>query len=518
MSRSSLVVGVLAAVAVAVADGVVYFREEFANCEYNERAGLSVFTPKNGVAEPATSSHDAVTATVTSGLRPGLVLGPVSSSGRVEMLDPSIRTRGRFSTFNVSASGRCPSLCFAHKPVLYAGLGSSCQYKFTRFDTPSERFSCRSDRRAGALDRWVMSAHKGDQQGKFELSYGKWAGDVQKDIGLRTTEDARFYGASARIEPAFSNKDKTLVVQFSVKHEQNIDCGGGYIKLFDCSLDQANMHGDSPYLIMFGPDICGPGTKKVHAIITYRGKNHLINKEIKCKDDIYTHLYTFILRPDQTYEIRIDNEKVESGELEKDWEFLPSPKIKDPEAKKPEDWDDREEIDDPADTKPDDWDLPEFISDPEAKRPEDWDEEMDGEWEPPQIANPDFKGEWKPKKIENPDFQGVWVHPMIDNPLYEPDNEIYAMKEICHVGVDVWQVKSGSIFDNILITDDPDFAREFGEETWGLTKAEEKRAKEQYDEEERVKKDEAAVKERNESEKKNQDASDDEDEPDHDEL
>lgn len=23
------------------------------------------------------------------------------------------------------------------------------------------------------------------------------------------------------------------------------------------------MHGDSPYLIMFGPDICGPGTKKV---------------------------------------------------------------------------------------------------------------------------------------------------------------------------------------------------------------------------------------------------------------
>lgn len=32
------------------------------------------------------------------------------------------------------------------------------------------------------------------------------------------------------------------------------------------------------------------------------------------------------------------------------------------------------------------------------------------------------------------------------------------------------QVKSGTIFDNILITDDPDFAKEFGESTWGKTK------------------------------------------------
>ena len=42
------------------------------------------------------------------------------------------------------------------------------------------------------------------------------------------------------------------MLQFTVKHEQNIDCGGGYAKLFDCSLDQTDMHGDSPYLIMFG--------------------------------------------------------------------------------------------------------------------------------------------------------------------------------------------------------------------------------------------------------------------------
>lgn len=70
------------------------------------------------------------------------------------------------------------------------------------------------------------------------------------------------------------------------------------------------------------------------------------------QDDELTHLYTLILNPDQTYEVKIDNEKVESGSLEDDWDFLPPKKIKDPEAKKPEDWDDRAKIDDPSDTKP----------------------------------------------------------------------------------------------------------------------------------------------------------------------
>lgn len=70
------------------------------------------------------------------------------------------------------------------------------------------------------------------------------------------------------------------------------------------------------------------------------------------QDDEYTHLYTLIVNPVNTYEVKIDNKKVESGNLEDDWDFLPPKKIKDPEAKKPEDWDDREKIPDPDDKKP----------------------------------------------------------------------------------------------------------------------------------------------------------------------
>ncbi len=117
-------------------------------------------------------------------------------------------------------------------------------------------------------------------------------------------------------------------MQFRVKHEQNIDCGGGYIKLYPTDVDQKDLHGDSPYLIMFGPDICGPGTKKVHVIFTYKGKNLLTKKDIRCKDDVYSHLYTLIVRSDNTYEVKIDNKKAESGSLEEDWDFLAPKMIK----------------------------------------------------------------------------------------------------------------------------------------------------------------------------------------------
>ena len=152
--------------------------------------------------------------------------------------------------------------------------------------------------------------------------------------------------------------------------------------------------------------------------------------------------------------VLIDNEKVESGDLEADWDFLPAKTIKDPEAKKPEDWDERAKIDDPEDVKSEDWEKPEHIADPEAKKPEDWDDEMDGEWEPPMIDNPEYKGEWKPKQIDNPSYKGVWVHPEIDNPEYAPDASIGKFEEICAIGFDLWQGKSGTIFDNVLISND----------------------------------------------------------------
>lgn len=67
----------------------------------------------------------------------------------------------------------------------------------------------------------------------------------------------RFYAIATTFDK-FSNEGKNLVVQFTIKHEQNIDCGGGYIKLFPSDLKPKDMHGESKYNIMFGKKILSP--------------------------------------------------------------------------------------------------------------------------------------------------------------------------------------------------------------------------------------------------------------------
>lgn len=90
-----------------------------------------------------------------------------------------------------------------------------------------------------------------------------------------------------------------------MKHEQNIDCGGGYVKVFPSTMDQKDMHGESPYNIMFGPDICGPGTKKVHVIFNYKGKNLLIKKDIRCKVSVIRYFAMLLCLKKRPYFVQM---------------------------------------------------------------------------------------------------------------------------------------------------------------------------------------------------------------------
>jgi len=365
-------------------------------------------------------------------------------------------------------------------------------------------------------DRWVQSNFKESEgtRGDFVRAAGKFYGDAEADQGIQTSQDARHYAYSAAF-PKFSNKDKDLVLQLTVKHEQTIDCGGGYIKLLPSSINQKEFNGDTEYNIMFGPDICGSSTKKVHLIFNYNGKNHLLKKNVPAESDVFTHLYTLILHPDNTYEIQIDQKEVAKGSLKEDWDLLEAKEIKDPNAKKPSDWVDAKDIPDPEDKKPAGYDdVPAQIADPEATKPEDWDDELDGEWEAPQIANPEYKGEWKAKTIPNPEYKGEWVHPVIPNPSFVDDNELYLYKDNAAVGFEIWQVKAGTIFDNIIVTDSIDEAKAHADATWAKTTKDEKAHKEEQDKQQREK-DEA---ERKAKEAATADDEDDEESKDKDEL
>jgi calreticulin len=338
----------------------------------------------------------------------------------------------------------------------------------------------------GWEQRWKGSTWKQDEgmQGQFIRTAGQWYGDPQRDLGLQTSEDARFFALWSELRKPFSNAKRDLVLQYQVKHEQSLDCGGGYIKLLPASSAEQMDHfgGDTPYSIMFGPDICGMSTKKVHMIFEYNGENRHTKKNVPCETDQLSHVYTFVIHPNNTYSVLIDLEERASGELEKDWDLLPPSTIDDPNAEKPKDWDDREYIDDPEDVKPEGYDdIPAKIADPNATKPEDWDEEEDGEWEPPLVDNPEYKGPWKPRRIKNPNYQGTWHPPQIDNPDYTPDFEIYRFDDLKYVGFELWQVKSGSIFDNILVTDDLNYAMKFANETWGASKDAEKEMKERVE-------------------------------------
>merc|ERR1711966_375728 len=316
----------------------------------------------------------------------------------------------------------------------------------------------------------------------------------------QTSQDAKFYAISTAAKE-FSNDGKTLVIQYTVKHEQDIDCGGGYLKLG--AFDKEKFEGSSEYNIMFGPDICGSSTKKTHVIFNYKGKNLDKKKEVRAESDTLSHLYTLIVKPDNTYEVQIDMNKVDSGSLAEGWDFLEPKQIRDPEEKKPTDWVDEAEIDDPEDKKPAGYDdIPAKIADPKAKKPDDWDDESDGTWEAPQIDNPEFKGAWKAKRIKNPAYKGIWEAKLIDNPKYVADDKLYSYASFGHVGIDIWQVKSGTIFDNILITDDVEYAKQHGEKTWKAQKDGEKAMKEKADEEKRKKDEEERAKKEEERKKK----------------
>jgi calreticulin len=311
--------------------------------------------------------------------------------------------------------------------------------------------------------RWIVSNWKkaDGTAGTWDLSAGSIYADEKKDRGLHTTQDARFYAISTKVEKPFSNKDNTLVIQFSVKHQQNIDCGGGYIKVLPAGLDQANFDGDSAYNVMFGPDICGAGHRIVHFILNKRGENRLIKRNVNAENDEFTHTYTAVLNKDNTYAIYVDGEKKQDGKIEDDWNILAPKEINDPSKSKPADWVDEAMMDDPEDKKPADWDsVPAEIADPDAKKPEDWDDDLDGAWEAPKVPNPEYKGVWRAKRISNPAYKGPWVHPQIANPDYKPDPTLYSFDSNAFVGIEIWQVKAGSIFDNFLITDDLDLALE----------------------------------------------------------
>jgi len=333
----------------------------------------------------------------------------------------------------------------------------------------------------GWESRWTESKWKESEgtQGKFVAATGKWFNDEKDDIGIQTSQDSKFFGIATSFE-SFGNEGKELIIQYQAKYEKDIECGGGYLKIGPKLADLTTFGDPTPYNIMFGPDKCGY-TKRTHLIFNYDGKNVLKKSDLayKQEDEGTSHLYRMLLKPDNTVRVEIDEEKIYEGSLKEDWEMLKPKEIPDPDDKKPDDWVDDSMIDDPETKKPDDWVEEKRIVDPEAKKPDDWDDEEDGEWEAPMKDNAEYKGEWSAKRISNPAYKGFWEQKKIANPEYKDDDNLYKYADFGFLGFDLWQVKGGTIFDNIILTDDKAEADTLAKKWKALSEVEKSKKKEE---------------------------------------
>ncbi|PIA40649.1 hypothetical protein AQUCO_02400012v1 [Aquilegia coerulea] len=326
---------------------------------------------------------------------------------------------------------------------------------------------------------WIVS-QKDEYQGVWK--HAKSEG--HDDYGLLVSEKARKYAIVKELDEAVSLKDGTIVLQFETRLQNGLECGGAYLKYLrpqEAGWKSKEFDNESPYSIMFGPDKCG-STNKVHFIIKHKNPKtgeyveHHLKFPPSVPSDKLSHVYTAILKPSNEVVILVDGEEKKKGNILSADDFepslIPDKTIADPDDKKPEDWDEREKIPDPNAVKPEDWDEdapmeiedeeaekpegwlddePEEIDDPDASKPEDWDDDEDGEWEAPKIDNPNYKGIWKPQQIPNPAYFEL------EKPDFEP---------VAAIGIEIWTMQDGILFDNILITSDEKEAASYRETAW----------------------------------------------------
>jgi len=415
--------------------------------------------------------------------------------------------------------------------VIHGGVADNLYFLET-FGVASD-----TDRSAGSEDlhgdhRWIKSkVGKYLNQPVLIKPPNKPVKGFESDNGLQLTQEMKHYGLSCQLNHPFDfSLQQDFVIQYEVRLEESLECGGAYIKLLrevnQSSLEE--LSNDTPYSIMFGPDKCG-STNKVHFIIQYRNPitgvwtEHHYNETLSAKVDKSTHLYTLHIKADSTFDIYVDMKLAKSGSLltnltppinpaefiddpndVKPSEWVDSATIPDPDAIKPDDWDESQplKIPDNNAVKPAAWDedAPLTVPDPSAVKPDDWDDEEDGDWEapsvpnpfcdsagcgpwsPPMIPNPLHKGKWKRPQITNPAYKGPWKAAQIRNPGFFSDPQpVQTIAPVQAIAVEVWTITAGIIFDNFLIATSINDALKYARETTALKVNTEKEVQKQQE-------------------------------------
>lgn len=234
----------------------------------------------------------------------------------------------------------------------------------------------------------------------------KTVAGFENDKGLQLTQEMKHYGFGAKFAKPLTTTHDELVVQYEVKMEELLECGGAYIKLLrELDAELESLSNATPYSIMFGPDKCGSDSK-VHFILQHQNPvtkewtEHHFNELVKPKIDRGYHLYSLQIRKDNSFDIYIDTKPVAKGNLLTDLKppINPTKEIDDPTDFKPSNWVEEALISDPTAVKPVDWDetQPKKLPNPKAKKPSSWDESLPTTIPDPEVSKPD---DWDDEEV-----------------------------------------------------------------------------------------------------------------------
>lgn len=340
-------------------------------------------------------------------------------------------------------------------------------------------------------DYWIPTDST-NYTGAWQIQELELPQTLPHENGLVSKSRNSYSAISTKFKKPISIINETFVLQYEMRPQIAFTCSGPYIKVFSSkNFEPRDLTNETEYTIMFGPDRCG-SSKKIHFIFNYfHPKRHIflqksmkqnINTYNNVPVDVYNHLYTLIVRPNNTFSILVDNIEIRNGSLFFDFEppLLEQREIDDPNDKKPDNWVDTPYIVDTSVKKPIDWDEREFIPDPEKFNPPNgWllnEEKMIhadpnnpnsplipnpkckligcGKYIPPEIPNPNYKGKWKPKLKPNPEYKGEWKPKKIKNPFYFMDMHPHNFPSFTGIGFEMWHVNREIAFQNILIAND----------------------------------------------------------------
>jgi calnexin len=372
--------------------------------------------------------------------------------------------------------------------------------------------------------------------GRFRVAEAPVPRNYKGEKMLFAQKENAYYALSTKFDTPFRMQEGPLIVQYETRFTKPLECGGAYIKFFaDPNFDPQNLCNETKHVIMFGPDKCGDDNH-VRFIFQHRDLRSRELREIALRDtpaaplDRINHLYTLILRPNNTFEIWLDASLHTRGHLFDGFDpgVNPPKTFDDPSDHQPPDWVDIDQIADPNARKPEDWDdsepeyLPDpekseipadwlvneskYIPDPNGRKPDDWDDELQGEWEPtlianpkcqgvsgcgpfdpPMIENPNYKGEWSPPMVPNPAYKGEWKPRQIPNPDYYEDSNPYAQfPNLVGAGFEVWLVNREVAIGNVYIGQDEAALHKWNEEHFKVKFAQQEEKLKKLEDEERA--------------------------------